>query len=88
MAVFTQAARFQINGSGTVYMKYNATGDEDGYFAGTWWRDDGSRYIKEFFGPALAGTDKVLSQSMADGTQFRISIDVAGSCTNVRIWVQ
>jgi hypothetical protein len=87
LVVYSQAARFQINGSGTVYMKYNATLNNDDNVAVDWWKDDGSAKLKSSSGSALAGTDKVLSQSMADGTQFRISND-AGSFTNVRIWVQ
>ena len=87
IANYGQAARFQINGSGTVYMKYNATLNGDDTVYVDWWKDDGSARLKSSSGSYLAGTDKVLSQYMADGTKFQISND-AGTFTNVRIWVQ
>jgi len=88
IAGYSQAARFQINGSGTVYVKYNATLDGDDDVRGTWWKDDGTARLRDFSGSSLAGTDKILSLSIAAGTQFRFALDSAGTFTNVRIWVQ
>jgi hypothetical protein len=82
---FLGAVRFQVSGSGTIQVRYNATNDGDDYLQFGFFTDAGGTFYS-FGGGDGAGTNRVVSFAVTANAIFRVSVDNAGSFTNLRIW--
>ena len=82
---FGSSVRFQVSGSGTIQVRYNATNDGDDYLQFGFYTDAGGT-LYSFGGGNGAGTDRVVSFAVTANAIFRVTVDNAGSFTNLRIW--
>ena len=82
---FGSSVRFQSTSACTIQVRYNATNDGDGFLQFGFYLDAGGT-LYSYGGGNGAGTDRVVSFSIAANAIFRVGVDNAGTFTNLRIW--
>jgi hypothetical protein len=82
---YNSSVRFQINSSGTIQVRWNATNNPDDYLLFGFRAEDSPFTIRTFENQG-AGTDQAFSFALTENRIFRIFVDYAGSFTNLRIW--